>query len=1031
MRFSNRRSLRRWYPRPSRKRYYSDYDVDYENYVPYERPNPSRDTIQITDVNKTPRDIPVVPFTGQDTSRFDWSPAQRPIKDITRHNVAQEAAKGKKHLLVMPGSTGRDIELLKYYGIATPRSRWTIVERNIDYYNLLKKRHIFDKKDKVHPHIAGFHLLKTRDPAGKSYGPLFDFIWLDLVGNLTFKDIYWLKDTLSVHKDLDIFFTFSHTKRGKRQTHPVSILGNTLWHWNADEMEEERLNLAPNKKLKRSYDRRSKTRSAAMDRNIVTHQQLLNNIFDGWDFDLECWTYQDTTIHMLYHLNGFRKSKSVNPLMSQVDLILEIAENYKSGYKDDEIAETLGLDENKILEWRQINRLPGPDKYKEYRMAEGFETLLAVDADFEGNFSELLCQRLDEFHPFISSNLNIRCDITGSGINVISPRGNYQISVGDEVLYSNDDPYAIQITSSFLHPDNINALYSIFRCLFRGDEFLHPQLCSKVYEIEPGVGCFILSDPQQKAIATWIDSYESQEKAGIINLPTGMGKTVVAARIADYLSKKVKNFRILVITTQQEILNQTINKLKEHTPFSIEEYYCRFYGDYDKTKKCLQKPFVLATVASLAKPEYLNLVSRNHFDLIIVDEMHHINAETWLTITNKFKRKTYLLGLTATPFRGDIEKPAKIFNNNFLVKKSLNRGIWEGYLSWPDYRIFSDRTAYRGIKISRDEICLHEGYQEVIFETYMRETPNAKTIGFVTNVKSAQAMSKYFTRRGVPSAFLTGKHSDRIRKKRFKDFEKGKIKILFTVGILNEGVDIPDVEAILKLNKTNSPVKFLQQFGRGLRLHPGKRDVIILDFVENYNTVNAILNLGVFLGINIRNIIKNKNYKGSPREGMEDEEGLAVVPPINFRISDFARVLVRNQAEKEAPEDIPWAVEQRIKKMFKNGYLVWDIQTAINQLGHTVQTKTIVALCRNITPEIDTRLQYKLRTGLLLHRGLSIEIVMATTGQTEEEIIEYLDMIKPKAFRKHISSLLQGESPEDLAPKLDLTPESLQDLLDR
>ena len=175
----------------------------------------------------------------------------------------------------------------------------------------------------------------------------------------------------------------------------------------------------------------------------------------------------------------------------------------------------------------------------------------------------------------------------------------------------------------------------------------------------------------------------------------------------------------------------------------------------------------MATASSLHKPKYLKLVSSNHFDLVIVDEAHHINAATWSSITNKFKRGAYLLGLTATPFRGDAEKPAEIYGNNFLIKKSLNRGIWEGYLSWPDYRIFSDNTKYKGKNISKKMKCSHPSYQKVILEAYLRETPGKKTIGFVPDLKSAKAMSDYFTKKGVSAGFLSSKQNTATRDEKF------------------------------------------------------------------------------------------------------------------------------------------------------------------------------------------------------------------------------------------------------------------------
>jgi superfamily II DNA or RNA helicase/transposase-like protein len=745
---------------------------------------------------------------------------------------------------------------------------------------------------------------------------------------------------------------------------------------------------------------------------------------------LECWSYDDTSTLLLYHLSGFNRTREANELANQVDLILEMAENYQAGYDDSKIAEFLALKEKQVFRWRKLNGLPGPDKYKEYKMSEGFKALLETEDYPTTKLASILCQRLEEFHPFINTRSDVVCHPVKLGTSITSPRQNYKISIGEDIIYSNDMPFSIQVTPAFLHPQNRNAMFSVFRCLFRGDEYLHPQLCSNAYEMPSGKRCFILSEPQDDAINAWIGSYEDQEKAGIITLPTGMGKTVVATRIVDHMAQRIEDFRVLVVTTQKEILNQTILKFRKHTRYTLEEYYCKFYGSTSKTKKCLQKPCVMATAASLHKPQHLKMISRNHFDLIIIDETHHINAETWLAIANKFKKGSgYLLGLTATPFRGDAEKPAKIYDDNFLIKKSLNRGIWEGYLSWPDYRIFSDNTKYRGKKISRKTICSLPAYQQTILNTYMMETPGKKTIGFVPDLNSAKSISQFFTSHGVPSEFLSSKQSAKIRESKFKDFDSGKIQVLFAVGILDEGVDIPNVEVLLQLNKTKSPVKFLQRFGRGLRLSPGKRNVTILDFVENYNTVDAILNLGLFLGINVRNILQSNKYKGD-REELADEEGLSVVPAINFTISEAARVLVRNITEKEAPVEINSAQKRKIKQMYKAGYAFWQIQSALGA-DMRVDRKTLVAICRGITQDIDTNLRDKLRYGLLSIK-LDRDIILANLKITEDEYQKCVNMIEPRAFRRHIKTLLSsGDTLEELAAKLSLTSEKLQELLDR
>lgn len=989
----------------------------------YLQPNPAQTPIPVEDINLSLPGVPYVPHVGKpDVSRFNWD--QRPMKDLLRHTLVSSIGSKKKNLLVMPGSTGRDIELLKYYDVSAANAQWTLVERDINQFQLLRQKPLFSGREKVIPHINNFSTLRSTQN--------YDFAWFDLLGNLHLYDIYWFRDHFQPNQNLDLFFGFLQGARGPRAS-TFNILRNTLWYRYPEEMKNIVKQLAPTKQLRESYTKRAQTRSRVFDENIAVHKALFDYILAGWDFKLECWIYEDTVPFLAYKLSNFTRTKATTPVMDHIDLILNLTSSYRGGFEDEQIAEEAAISLHDVQLWKEINHL-SPAANDAYEMSEGFETLLLSQEILDItqiDIAGLLCHRLYEFNPYFIETGG-ECKKTKNGISLVTARGRYIIRISDTIEYTAENSLTIKITPAFLHPDNINALFSVFRCLFRGDEELHPQLSNKVYLDDVGNPIFTLSDPQQQAINAFKASWEHEEKAGIIVLPTGMGKTVVASQIVNWLASQYVDFRVLFLVHREEILNQAINSMKKHTLYSAdcctkwphtpclaEKYYCRFYGSRAKTYQCLQKPCIFATPDSLSQPEYLKLISKNHFDLVIVDEAHHINAATWMAIAKKFKNNSYLLGLTATPFRGDEEVPSEEFDNNYLFNKSLNRGIWEGYLSWPDYRIFNDHTDYKrylGKADSRliEKIKRSREYLQIVFDTYMREAPFAKTIAFASKIKNAIAASDFFNEQDIASAVITSKTPEYERKNIIDAFEDGVLQVLFSVGIFNEGFDAPDVEAILKLSSTKSPVRAIQQLGRGLRLSPGKRNVVILDFVGNYEQLNSIYNLGIFSNISANQA--EQLQKG----GLEHHysPSLSIIPAINFKISQDARLIIRNTIETSVVEKVTRDEKKKILQMCREGYLDFDIQQEMKKTR-----KTIAKICAGITLSVDVKLLWKLRIGIILKKGyMTPKNIASHLRLSMEEINEILKEIQPSKFRKNFDDLLKYDDFESLMQKLGLNP---------
>jgi len=1067
-------NLRKWHSKPRQSRQPRQPQLRYAQ-------NPDSDILReipISDLNLDKVSFKKVQFTGkQDTSEFSWD--QRPIKEISRHVVAKACGKNKKHLLVLPGSTGRDIELLRHYKVATAKSKWTLVEKESKYRRMLRERGLFKNQRNVLDHDSHFNAI-TNDEITDKFGSLvrYDFAWFDLLGNLGMNDIYWLKDTFPADfSKLDLFFTFRYAARGNKTS---LVLRDTLWDWYPEKMHQTRLSIRASKKLRRQkgraggagYDAEAITRGKIMDRAVASHYETFRYIFNGHSFDIQSWIYHDRDPEtgevlsemLLYHLSNF-KSEDDYEFADKVHEVVDVLAKYNGRNNDEQIASYTGKSKTAIRKWRALNKLPGSEKFSQYRLAVGLESLLVSDEVPTTNWPELCCQRLMEFHPGIADM--VTCKPHKNSVQIKSPKLQYKISIGKDVIYDPNILGKVTIVPEFLAKANRDALFSVFRNLFRGDEFLHPQLCNHAYSDDYGNPCFLLSDPQKEAIDAWISSYNLGEKTGAIVLPTGMGKTIIATRIVNHLTMHKPDLKILFFTKYKEILRGAIEKFQTYTAFKDDSDYCRFYGaNKDKFDCLLTSPCVFATDASLVKLDKgqktvkkdspLLQIPPNHFDLIIADEAHHVNANRWAAVVDHFKGKgrgkksaDYVLGLTATPFRGDEQDPIAYFNENTVSRKNLNRGIWEGYLSWPDYYLYEDRTDYKEVlkvlksglgsktkeKKANDQLkrihqrkCMSPGFQEIVLEKYLHHAAGKKAIGFAPNKNCAISMAEFFNANGISATYLLSKGNKEKsaaykanRKEAYEGFVKSnKYQVLFSVGIFDEGVDVPDVEALIKFNQTSSPVKIIQQLGRGLRLSPNKTAVTVLDFVGNYQDLDSFINLGKLTGTNTR-LLQRLQRKAT----IAEDEDLSVIPACNFHVSEGAKFIIKNIVEDSMMVKLSPILERQILSACKKGYYFWKIAERFG-----VERLQAQQLCGGVTTVIDEGLRDKIKRGLLYKQIIGSGDVKFFAANVLNKPVDHVVEFMESVNRENILAFIeQCDHFDTAAGILDLERHQLEDLI--
>ena len=308
----------------------------------------------------------------------------------------------------------------------------------------------------------------------------------------------------------------------------------------------------------------------------------------------------------------------------------------------------------------------------------------------------------------------------------------------------------------------------------------------------------------------------------------GSGKTFLAAFDALNFAPK----RLLYIVHEGSIL------MKSYETFSRVFGNDRTYGIFNGEYKEQDRDFVFSTNVTMANS--YEMFDKHAWDYIIIDECHHATADTYRKIIDYFEPQ-FLLGITATPERMDREDVFGLFDENVPYELRLRDAIINGLVVPFKYYGIRDELIEYGLKETGGhkfvEQFSDEKHCEFIYQMIEKHRipgQKLKALAFCRDISHAirmsQAMEDFYNTR-----YLTGKNSVGERVRAYKDLQddSSPLEILFTVDILNEGVDIPGVNMVLFLRPTDSQTIFIQQLGRGLRTYEGKKYVTVLDFIGN------------------------------------------------------------------------------------------------------------------------------------------------------------------------------------------------------
>ena len=330
---------------------------------------------------------------------------------------------------------------------------------------------------------------------------------------------------------------------------------------------------------------------------------------------------------------------------------------------------------------------------------------------------------------------------------------------------------------------------------------------------------------QQEAREAVKSDWSSGFLRTLLVLPTGCGKTIVFSKIVEDMVRSGR--RCLILAHRGELLDQAADKLLQATGLrcSVEK----------AEETCLDSWYrvTVGSIQSLMREKRLGQFPANYFDVIVVDEAHHVLSEGYQRVLNHFGAAR-VLGVTATPDRGDMRNLGQYFEH-LAYEYTLPRAIKDGYLCPIKAVTIPLRLDLSGVGVqagdfkSSDIDTALDPYLHQIAQEMQQYCAGRKTVVFLPLVRTSQKFCRLLNTQGFQAAEVNGDSKDRAEV--LKAFDEGEYNILCNSMLLTEGWDCPSVDCVAVLRPTKVRSLYSQMVGRGTRLFPGKEDLLLLDFL--------------------------------------------------------------------------------------------------------------------------------------------------------------------------------------------------------
>ena len=322
-----------------------------------------------------------------------------------------------------------------------------------------------------------------------------------------------------------------------------------------------------------------------------------------------------------------------------------------------------------------------------------------------------------------------------------------------------------------------------------------------------------------------LSEWSEGHRKTLLVLPTGTGKTVVFAKVVE---DRVNNGgRALVLAHRGELLSQAADKIMDASGMACA------LEKAESTSPGSNMPVTVGSVQSLAQPKRLARFPRDYFTDIVVDEAHHCLSDSYQRVLAHFP-KANILGVTATPDRGDMKNLGQFFDSK-AYEYTMPQAIRDGYLCPIKAQMIPLELDISGVKVTSGDFSSGEigsalePYLDQIAREMTHYCKGRKTVVFLPLIHTSQKFCAILNCYGLRAAEVNGNSENRAEV--LRDFENGRYDVLCNSMLLTEGWDCPAVDCVVVLRPTKVRSLYQQMVGRGMRLFPGKEHLLLLDFL--------------------------------------------------------------------------------------------------------------------------------------------------------------------------------------------------------
>jgi ATP-dependent helicase IRC3 len=339
---------------------------------------------------------------------------------------------------------------------------------------------------------------------------------------------------------------------------------------------------------------------------------------------------------------------------------------------------------------------------------------------------------------------------------------------------------------------------------------------------------------QAEAIEAVLAARRRGQKRLLVCLPTGAGKTVIFSRLAELAQRPV-----LVLAHREELLFQAKSKL-EHALGDAQVVAI----ERGSERGARDAKVLVCSIRSLHEERLAEVLRKRQVGLVIYDECHHAAAADNLRVLRQLgvfepNFEGTLLGFTATTTRGDGKGLDEVFEQ-IVYSRSLPELIEDGFLApLRGFRVATaadlTRLSGGGLDFREEELAEAVDIEErnaLVARSIQELARDRRTIVFAVTVNHARHLAHSLNALGVPAGIVHGAMAAGDRARALEEFRAGALRVMCNVAVLTEGFDDPGVSCVAMARPTRSEGLYAQCVGRGTRLHPGKQDCLILDFVD-------------------------------------------------------------------------------------------------------------------------------------------------------------------------------------------------------